>query len=160
MAKKDLAKQAIAYGNVYVARVAMGANPQQTLHALREAEAYPGPSLIIAYSHCIAHGINMAEGLQQQKRAVDCGHWPLIRYNPVIREAGGIPFTLDSLRPTLSLADYRKHEGRFRSLERQNPEEARRLLEIAEKSVKQQWAGYEEMATRNAAAYHPDARRE
>ncbi len=160
MAKKDVAQQAIAYGNVYVAQVAMGANPQQTLHALREAEAYPGPSLIIAYSHCIAHGINMEEGLQQQKRAVDCGHWPLIRYNPVIREAGGIPFTLDSLRPTLSLADYRQHEGRFRSLQIQNPKEAARLLKIAEKSVQQRWDVYEDMATRNAADFHPDARRE
>jgi pyruvate-ferredoxin/flavodoxin oxidoreductase len=153
MAKKDVAQQAISYGNVYVARVAMGANPQQTLHALREAEAYPGPSLIIAYSHCIAHGINMEEGLQQQKRAVDCGHWPLIRYNPVIREAGGIPFTLDSLRPTLPLAEYRKHEGRYRSLERSNPEEAKRLLKLAEKSVKLRWAVYEEMATRNATEF-------
>ena len=160
MAKKDLAQQAIAYGNVYVARVAMGANPQQTLHALREAEAYRGPSLIIAYSPCIAHGINMEEGLQQQKRAVDCGHWPLIRYNPVIREAGGIPFTLDSLRPTLSLAEYRNHEGRYRSLQRQNPEEAGRLLKIAEEVVQQRWAVYEGMATRNAADFHPDARRE
>jgi pyruvate-ferredoxin/flavodoxin oxidoreductase len=100
MAKKDVARQAIAYGNVYVARVAMGANPQQTLQALREAEAYPGPSLIIAYSHCIAHGIEMDQGLQQQKRAVDSGHWPLIRYNPMIREAGGIPFTLALARET------------------------------------------------------------
>jgi len=153
MAKKDVAQQAISYGNVYVARVAMGANPQQTLHALREAEAYPGPSLIIAYSHCIAHGINMEEGLQQQKRAVDCGHWPLIRYNPVIRESGGIPFTLDSLRPTLPLAEYRKHEGRYRSLERSNPEEAKRLLKLAEKSVNLRWAVYEEMATRNATEF-------
>jgi pyruvate-ferredoxin/flavodoxin oxidoreductase len=153
MAKKDVAQQAISYGNVYVARVAMGANPQQTLHALREAEAYPGPSLIIAYSHCIAHGINMEEGLQQQKRAVDCGHWPLIRYNPVIREAGGIPFTLDSLRPTLPLGEYRKHEGRYRSLERSHPEEAARLLKLAEKSGVLRWAVYEEMATRNAAEF-------
>jgi pyruvate-ferredoxin/flavodoxin oxidoreductase len=153
MAKKDVAQQAISYGDVYVARVAMGANPQQTLHALREAEAYPGPSLIIAYSHCIAHGINMEEGLQQQKRAVDCGHWPLIRYNPVIREAGGIPFTLDSLRPSLPLAEYRKHEGRYRSLERSHPEEAKRLLGLAEKSVNLRWAVYEEMATRNAAEF-------
>ena len=160
MAKKDMAQQAIAYGNVYVARVALGANPQQTLHALREAEAYPGPSLIIAYSHCIAHGINMEEGLQQQKRAVDCGHWPLIRYNPVIRESGGIPFTLDSLRPTLPLAEYRKHEGRFRVLEQENPKEAGRLLKIAEKSVQQRWAVYEDMATHHATDFHPDARRE
>lgn len=159
MPKKDVAQQAIAYGNVYVARVAMGASPQQTLHALREAEAYQGPSLIIAYSHCVAHGFNMEQGLQQQKRAVDCGHWPLIRYNPVIREAGGIPFTLDSLRPTLSLAEYRQYEGRFKLLQRQNPEEAERLLKIAEKTVHQRWAIYEEMATRNAADFHPDARR-
>jgi pyruvate-ferredoxin/flavodoxin oxidoreductase len=159
MAKKDVARQAIAYGNVYVARIALGANPQQTLQALREAEAYPGPSLIIAYSHCIAHGINMEEGLTQQKRAVDSGHWPLIRYNPVIRETGGIPFTLDSLRPSIPLAEYRKHEGRYRSLARENPEEAERLLDIAQEVVYQRWAVYERMATREAAQFHPDARR-
>jgi pyruvate-ferredoxin/flavodoxin oxidoreductase len=160
MGKKDVAQQAIAYGNVYVARIAMGANPQQTLQALREAEAYPGPSLIIAYSHCIAHGINMELGLQQQKRAVDCGHWPLIRYNPIIRESGGNPFTLDSLRPSLSLAEYRRNEGRFRSLEREHPEEAERLMEIAQQVVYQRWAVYEQMATRHATDFHPDARRE
>ncbi len=160
MAKKDVAQQAIAYGNVYVAQVAMGANPQQTLHALREAEAYPGPSLIIAYSPCIAHGIDMEQGLQQQKRAVDCGHWPLIRYNPVIRDNGGIPFSLDSLRPTIPLAEYRQHEGRFQLLARQNPEEAERLLKIAQKVVLQRWSVYEEAATRNAADFHPDARRD
>ena len=153
-----MAQQAIAYGSVYVARIAMGANPQQTLQALREAEAYPGPSLIIAYSHCIAHGIDMEQGLQQQKRAVDSGHWPLIRYNPLIREAGGIPFTLDSLRPSLLLADYRKHEGRFQSLARTNPEEAARLLGLAQEVVYQRWAIYEDMATRTAAAFNPDTR--
>jgi pyruvate-ferredoxin/flavodoxin oxidoreductase len=156
--KKDVAQQAIAYGSVYVARIAMGANPQQTLQALREAEAYPGPSLIIAYSHCIAHGIDMEHGLQQQKRAVDSGHWPLIRYNPLIREAGGIPFTLDSLRPSMSLAEYRKHEGRFQSLARTNPEEATRLLDLAQEVVYQRWAIYEDMATRTAAAFSPDTR--
>ena len=158
--KKDVAQQAIAYGNIYVARIAMGANPQQTLQALREAEAYPGPSLIIAYSHCIAHGIDMEAGMQQQKRAVDCGHWPLIRYNPYIREAGGIPFTLDSLRPRIPLADYRRHEDRFVSLAREHPEEAERLLNIAQEVVYQRWATYEEMATRNAADFHPDPRRD
>jgi pyruvate-ferredoxin/flavodoxin oxidoreductase len=160
MAKKDVARQAIAYGNVYVARIAMGANPQQTLQALREAEAYPGPSLIIAYSHCIAHGIDMEQGLQQQKRAVDSGHWPLIRYNPIIREEGGIPFTLDSLRPSMPLAEYRMNEGRYRALVRENPEEADRLLEIAQSVVYQRWAVYERMATRHAEEFHPDARRE
>jgi pyruvate-ferredoxin/flavodoxin oxidoreductase len=160
MAKKDVARQAIAYGNVYVARVAMGANPQQTLQALREAEAYPGPSLIIAYSHCIAHGIEMDQGLQQQKRAVDSGHWPLIRYNPMIREAGGIPFTLDSLRPSLPLAEYRKNEGRYRALARENPEEAARLLGIAQSVVYQRWSVYERIATSRASEFHPDARRD
>jgi pyruvate-ferredoxin/flavodoxin oxidoreductase len=158
--KKDVAQQAIAYGNVYVARIAMGANPQQTLQALREAEAYEGPSLIIAYSHCIAHGINMEQGLQQQKKAVDSGHWPLIRYNPVIREDGGIPFTLDSLRPRIPLSEYRKAETRFRALEREHPDEAARLMDIAQNVVNQRWALYEEMATRNAADFAPDARRD
>jgi pyruvate-ferredoxin/flavodoxin oxidoreductase len=158
--KKDVAQQAIAYGNVYVARVAMGANPQQTLHALREAEAYPGPSLIIAYSHCIAHGIDIEQGLQQQKRAVDSGHWPLIRYNPLVREQGGIPFSLDSLRPKIALDEYRRHEGRFRSLNRESPKEAQRLAEIAQEAVYLRWSVYEEMATRNAADFHPDARRD
>jgi pyruvate-ferredoxin/flavodoxin oxidoreductase len=157
--KKDVAQQAISYGNVYVARVAMGANPQQTLHALREAEAYPGPSLIIAYSPCIAHGLDMTQSLQQQKRAVDSGHFPLIRYNPLIRKAGGIPFTLDSLRPKLPLSEYRRHEGRYVSLFRENPEEAERLLNIAQEAVYLRWSVYEEMATRNAAEFHPDARR-
>jgi pyruvate-ferredoxin/flavodoxin oxidoreductase len=157
--KKDVAQQAIAYGNVYVARIAMGANPQQTLQALREAEAYPGPSLIIAYSHCIAHGIDMAKGLQQQKLAVASGHWPLIRYNPVIREEGGVPFTLDCLRPTLPLAEYRQHEGRFQSLRRENPEEAERLLKIAQQVVYQRWDVYESMASRRAAEFPPDPRR-
>jgi len=159
MGKKDVARQAIAYGNVYVARIAMGANPQQTLQALREAEAYPGPSLIIAYSHCIAHGIDMQQGLQQQKRAVDSGHWPLIRYNPIIRESGGIPFTLDSLRPSIPLAEYRKHEGRYLTLAREHPEEAERLLQIAQKVVYQRWAVYEHMASQVATDFHPDARR-
>jgi pyruvate-ferredoxin/flavodoxin oxidoreductase len=159
MAKKDIALQAISYGNVYVARVAFGANPQQTLQAMREAEAYPGPSLIIAYSHCIAHGIDMQQGLQQQKRAVDSGHWPLIRYNPVLREKGHNPFTLDCLRPTIPLYEYRKHETRFLALMRQNPEEAQRLMDIAQHVAWQKWATYESIADRPASAFHPDARR-
>ncbi len=93
--KKDLALQAISYGNVYVARIAMGGNPQQTLLALREAEAYPGPSLILAYSHCIAHGINMQHGLKQQNLAVHSGYWPLLRYNPEVRKSHENPFVLD-----------------------------------------------------------------
>ena len=114
--KKDLALQAIAYGNVYVARVAMGADPQQTLTALREAEAYDGPSLVLAYSHCIAHGIDMEKGLDQQYRAVASGYWPLIRYDPVVRANGGNPFLLDSPRPRIPLAAYTDRELRYRSL--------------------------------------------
>ncbi len=159
MAKKDMALQAIAYGNVYVARIAFGANPQQALQAMREAEAYPGPSLIIAYSHCIAHGIDMRTGLIQQKRAVASGHWPLIRYNPILREQGRNPFTLDSLRPTIPLYEYRKYESRYQTLMQPHPEEAQRLMEIAQKVVDQKWTTYEGMALYSAEAFHPDARR-
>tara|TARA_R110002073_G_scaffold68921_9_gene171133 strand:+ start:10614 stop:14195 length:3582 start_codon:yes stop_codon:yes gene_type:complete len=156
--KKEVALQAIAYGNVYVARVAIGANPQQTLQAMREAEAYDGPSLIIAYSHCIAHGIDMEQGLAQQKRAVDSGHWPLIRYNPVLREQGLNPFSLDSLRPSMPLSEYRKHESRFQVLAATNSEEAKRLMSIAQQVSLRKWGVYEEMATRSAQEFHPDAR--
>ena len=127
MPKKDLALQAIAYGYVYVARVAMGADPQQTLRAFREAEAYDGPSLVIAYSHCIAHGIEMRDGLGQQYRAVASGYWPLIRYDPMLRAAGGNPFLLDSPRPRIPLTDYTQRELRYRTLSNTDPAEAERL---------------------------------
>lgn len=156
--KKEVALQAIAYGNVYVARIAIGANPQQALQAMREAEAYDGPSLIIAYSHCIAHGIDMEQGLAQQKRAVDSGHWPLIRYNPMLREQGLNPFSLDSLRPSIPLSEYRKHESRYQVLAQSHPEEAARLMTIAQQVSLRKWGVYEEMATRSAHEFHPDAR--
>ncbi|HXH96450.1 MAG TPA: thiamine pyrophosphate-dependent enzyme, partial [Gaiellaceae bacterium] len=158
--KKDLALQAIAYGNVYVARVAMGADPQQTLTAFREAEAYDGPSLVLAYSHCIAHGIEMRNGLDQQHRAVASGYWPLVRYNPVVRTAGGNPFLLDSPRPRMPLADYAIRELRYRALANTDPAEAERLLALAEEAVEQRWRVYEEMATRGAQHFAADARRE
>jgi pyruvate-ferredoxin/flavodoxin oxidoreductase len=160
MPTKDLALQAIALANVYVARVAMGADPQQTLAAFREAEAYDGPSLVIAYSHCIAHGFDMRDGLDQQYRAVASGHWPLVRYNPMARGVGDNPFLLDSPRPRLTLADYRKGELRFRTLANTDPAEADRLLDLAQQAVDLRWRTYEEMATRNAAHFPPDARRE
>ncbi len=160
MPTKDLALQAIALANVYVARVAMGADPQQTLSAFREAEAYDGPSLLIAYSHCIAHGIEMRDGLDQQYKAVASGHWPLLRYDPVIRAEGGNPFLLDSPRPRLSLRDYRQGELRFRALTNLNPPEAERLDELAQQTVNQRWAIYEEMATRSASEFPADARKE
>jgi pyruvate-ferredoxin/flavodoxin oxidoreductase len=159
-AKKDLALQAIAYGNVYVARIAMGADAQQTLRAFREAEAYDGPSLLIAYSHCIAHGIDMRNGLDQQYRAVASGHWPLIRYDPVVRTAGGNPFLLDSPRPRMRLSDYIYRELRYKMLVNSNPAEAERLLHLAQEAVDQRWAIYEEMATRGPERFAPDARKD
>jgi pyruvate-ferredoxin/flavodoxin oxidoreductase len=151
--KKDLALQAIAYGNVYVARVAMGANPQQTLLAFREAERYAGPSLILAYSHCIAHGIDMKYGMQQQREAVACGHWPLIRYNPVLRTEGRNPFLLDSPRPREPLSNYTSREVRYRILHSTNPAGADALLERAQEDVAVRWGLYEEMASRGDAAF-------
>jgi pyruvate-ferredoxin/flavodoxin oxidoreductase len=156
--KKDLALQAIAYGNVYVARVAMGADPKQTLEAFREAEAYDGPSLVLAYSHCIAHGIEMRQGLDQQYRAVASGHWPLVRYDPVARAAGDNPFLLDSPRPRIPLSDYVYRELRYRALANAAPAEAERLLGLAEEAVALRWDLYEEMATRGAQHFPADAR--
>ena len=157
--KKDIALQAIAYGSVYVARVAMGADPQQTLSAFREAEAYDGPSLILAYSHCIAHGIDMEKGLDQQYRAVASGYWPLIRYDPLARSNAENPFLLDSPRPRIPLADYTKRELRYRTLANADPAEAERLAALAEEAVAQRWSVYEEMATRNPSEFAADARR-
>jgi pyruvate-ferredoxin/flavodoxin oxidoreductase len=159
VAKKDVTLQAIAYGNVYVARVAMGADPQQTLQAFREAEAYDGPSLIIAYSHCIAHGIEMNSGLDQQYRAVASGHWPLVRYNPLARAAGDNPFLLDSPRPRIPLSDYRYRELRYRTLSNSDPEESERLLELAEQEVARRWDVYEDMASRAALDFPEDSRK-
>lgn len=157
---KDLALQAIAYGNVYVAKVAMGADPQQTLQAFREAEAYNGPSLVIAYSQCIAHGIDMRLGMDQQYRAVASGHWPLLRYDPVLRAAGDNPFLLDSHRPRIPLADYRGRELRYRSLANTDPLEYERLLAMSEQAIDQRWNVYQEMASRGPEHFYPDARRE
>ena len=158
--KKDMAMQAMAYGSVYVARVAMGADPQQTLKAFREAEAYEGPSLIIAYSHCIAHGIDTRKGLEQQYRAVNSGHWPLMRYNPVIRENGGNPFLLDSPRPRLRLREYQDAELRYKVLRAADPEEANRLIDIAQAQVDRRWAEDEELALRGAEKFAADPRKE
>ena len=158
--KKDLALQAIAYGYVYVARVAMGADPQQTLTAFREAEAYDGPSLVLAYSQCIAQGIEMRDGLAQQYRAVASGHWPLVRYDPMLRMTGGNPFMLDSPRPRIKLTDYTQRELRYRSLTNTNPAEAERLGALAQEAVDQRWDTYEEMATRGAQRFPADARKE
>ncbi|MES9843770.1 MAG: thiamine pyrophosphate-dependent enzyme, partial [Candidatus Sedimenticola sp. 6PFRAG5] len=153
--KKDLAMQAISYGNVYVARVAMGANPQQTLEAMREAEAYKGPSLILAYSPCIAHGYDLQQGLRQQDMAVASGYWPLIRFNPERRAAGERPFVLDSPRPRISLKEYAYNEARYNVLLRTNPDEASHLMNVAQELVNLRWETYEHMATQESSEFHP-----
>jgi pyruvate-ferredoxin/flavodoxin oxidoreductase len=153
--KKDLAMQAISYGNVYVAQVAMGANPQQFLLALREAEAYDGPSLILAYSHCIAHGIEMDKGLNQQHLAVHSGYFPLIRYNPVLRKKNLNPFVLDSAKPTISLRDYAYNELRYKVLTQTNPEEAEYLMKLAQEIADLRWRTYEDMASLGASSFTP-----
>lgn len=147
--------QVISYGNVYVAQIAMGANPQQTLLALREAEAYPGPSLVMAYSHCIAHGIDMEKGLDQQKMAVSSGYWPLLRYNPALRQAGKNPFVLDSPRPAIPFRDYAYNELRYKVLTRTHPEEAEKLMQMAQEIVNIRWRSYEELARAEAGEFQP-----
>ena len=155
VARKDLALQAIAYGNVYVAQVAMGGNPQQTLLAFREAETWSGPSLILAYCHCIAHGIDMQQGLRQQDLAVATGYWPLFRYNPAMREAGANPFRLDSPRPTLKFRDYAYNEVRYKALAQTRPDEAASLLRAAQQAIDEKYRLYEDMAGWAHTRFHP-----
>jgi len=144
--KKDLALMAMSYGNVYVGRVAMGANDAHTVKVFREAEAYAGPSIIIAYSHCIAHGINMMKGLEQQKKAVESGHWMLMRYNPDLAKEGKNPLVLDSKEPSLPLKDYIYNETRYKSLAATDPEVAEALLKEEEKDIKARWRYFSHMA--------------
>jgi pyruvate-ferredoxin/flavodoxin oxidoreductase len=145
--KKDLAMMAMAYGNVYVAKVAMGANDAQTLKAFIEAEAYDGPSLIIAYSHCIAHGINMETGMKNQKAAVDSGHWQLFRYNPELAIEGKNPFKLESKGLKIQFRDYAYMETRYKMLTKTHPEMAERLMVEAQKDVEEKVKMYEAMAS-------------
>ena len=144
--KKDLAMEAISYGSVYVARVAMGGSDTQTVKAFIEAEAYNGPSLIIAYSHCIAHGYDMSQGMAQQKAAVLSGYWPLMRYNPDLHLEGKNPFQLDSRAPSIPFKQYAYQEARYTMLARSNPEVARELLQLAQEDVRRQWAVYSNRA--------------
>jgi pyruvate-ferredoxin/flavodoxin oxidoreductase len=144
--KKDLGMLAVAYRNVYVAQVAMGANDTQTLKALLEAEAYDGPSLIIAYSHCIAHGYDLRYGLDQQKKAVLSGHWPLYRFDPRTASDGQSGLTLDSKPPSLPLEEYLYAETRYRMLVQSRPEEARRLLALAKEDVEHRYLQYAQFA--------------
>ncbi len=144
--KKDLGMMAMAYGNVYVAQVAMGANDRQTLNAFIEAEAYEGPSIIIAYSHCIAHGIDLAKGLTQQDLAVKSGAWPLFRFNPKMADEGKNPLKIDSNKPSISWDEYALNENRFKVLLKTDPDRAEELMERAEHDVEGRWELYKQMA--------------
>jgi len=140
--KKDLAMEAVSYGSVYVARVAMGGSDMQTVKAFQEAEAHNGPSIILAYSHCIAHGYDLIHGLDQQKAAVQSGYWPLMRYNPALREEGKNPFQLDSKAPSIPLKEYAYREARYTMLARSHPDVAKELLHEAQDDVERQWRVY------------------
>jgi pyruvate-ferredoxin/flavodoxin oxidoreductase len=139
MPKKDIGMIFSTYGNVYVAKIAMGANPTQAAKAMAEAEAYDGPSLIIAYAHCINHGFNLALGLEQQKKAVACGHWPLYRYNPELEAVGKNPLHIDSKAPSMPFAEYALNENRYRMLKMMNPEHADELMALSQKDVDKGW---------------------
>ncbi len=151
--KKDLAMIAVTYGHIYVASIAMGSNSVQTTKAFVEAEAYDGPSLIIAYSHCISHGFNMQFGMQQQKLAVKSGYWPLFRYNPDLKKEGKNPFQLESKGPQIPLKDYLYNEQRYKSLLTEMPETAVELLKLAEKDVQDKWKIYNEYAKMDYSEY-------
>jgi pyruvate-ferredoxin/flavodoxin oxidoreductase len=145
-AKKDLGLMAMAYGHVYVAQVAMGAKDSQTLKALIEAESYPGPSLVIAYSHCIAHGYDLSHGLEHQKLAAESGYWPLYRYDPRRADAGGHPFVLDSAHPKADVTQLLAGESRFRITEQHDPERYRALSSDVQRQISRRIALYEDMA--------------
>ena len=153
--KKDLGLMAMTYGNVYVASVAMGARDEHTLKAFLEAETHQGPSLIIAYSHCVAHGINMTNGMQNQKAAVDSGQWLLYRFNPERIGQGQNPLSLDSRPPSIPLSNYLLMENRFKMLTKSRPEEAKRLFEQAQKDVQVRWKLYEYLAGAKSAPEPP-----
>jgi len=146
--KKDLGLMAVAYGNVYVAQIAMGASSQQTMDAFLEAEAHDGPSIIIAYSHCIAHGINMRFGMRQQKLAVESGHWPLYRFKPPAPGRDRQEFVIDSQAPSIPLKTYAYNEIRYKMLSYTNPGEAKRLLGLAQEDINQRWRVYSALADR------------
>ena len=136
----------MSYGHIYVARVAVGAKDAHTVRVFQEAESYDGPSLIIAYSPCIAHGYDMANSLDQQKAAINSGYWPLYRYDPRRAAAGENPLKLDSSAPKLSVAEFASHENRFRMVEQRNPEQYHLLMAQAQADVARRYALYEHMA--------------
>lgn len=150
--KKDLGMIAVGYGYVYVAQVAMGANDNQLIKALQEAESYDGPSLVIAYSHCIAHGIDMVKGLEQQSLATKTGYWPLYRFDPRLADAGSNPFQLDSKPPAMPLSGYIYNENRYNILRKTAPEIAARFLKGSQTQVNAKWDRYERLANQPSSA--------
>jgi pyruvate-ferredoxin/flavodoxin oxidoreductase len=146
LGKKDLGMMAMAYGSVYVASVAFGANRLQTVKAFNEADQYPGPAIIIAYSHCINHGYDLRKGISQQKLAVESGAWTL--FNPMLKAEGKNPLILDSKEPTADIADFMYNEIRFRALKQAGPERAAQLLDIARKNAKERYSFYKYLADR------------
>ncbi len=144
--KKDLGLLAMTYGNIYVAKVALGASPAQAVKAFAEAEAYPGPSLIIAYSHCIAHGYNLINGYEEQKKAVASGHWPLYRFDPRLKEEGRNPLQLDSKPPAIAFEEYAYGEDRYRSLKQSKPDVAAELMKLANRDAVERYALMEQLA--------------
>ncbi len=144
--KKDMGLIAMSYGYIYVAKVAIGANQSQAVRAFIEAESYDGPSLLLCYSHCINHGIDMVKGCEEQKLAVESGHWPLYRYNPALAEQGKNPLTLDSKDPSIPLANYVYKENRYNILKRSNPEVSKKLIEYAEKSIAERFKLLKQLA--------------
>ena len=146
MAKKDIGLMAMTYENIYVGKVSIGANMNHTLKTLLEAEAYDGPALVIAYAHCINHGINMSKGLEAQKKAVETGHWPLFRFNPELRAEGKNPFTIDSKEPVVPFMEFANGENRFKQLLRKNPDVAKTLFDQAQKNVKLKYALYKQLS--------------
>jgi len=152
LGKKDLGMMAMAYGTAYVARVAFGANRLQTIKAFSEADEYPGPAIIIAYSHCINHGYDLRKGISQQRLAVDSGAWTLFRYNPSLKAQGKNPLILDSKEPTADIGDYMYNEIRFRALKQVGPERAAQLLEVARRDAKERYSYYKYLADRPGAS--------
>jgi pyruvate-ferredoxin/flavodoxin oxidoreductase len=150
--KKDLGAIARAYGNVYVAQISMGANELQTTKALVEADAWPGPSLVIAYSTCIAHGIDMSKSMSHQKDAVKSGYWPLYRFQPT--ETAGQPFKLDSKAPSMSVRDFVAGETRFAILERSNPARAHEMSNLLQADIDERWRYYDQLAAISRSVPH------
>ncbi|MHC5083483.1 MAG: pyruvate:ferredoxin (flavodoxin) oxidoreductase, partial [Planctomycetota bacterium] len=149
MPKKDMGMIAMSYGGIYVAQIAIGANPNQAVKAIAEAESYDGPSLILSYTHCIAHGINMATGYEEQKKAVSCGHWPLYRFDPRLAGSGKNPLQLDSKAPTTSFKEFAYGQNRYRSLTKSKPEIAAELMKLAEQDTAKKYSMLEKLANLN-----------